>query len=64
MQLKYTCITKQGKWEFFADNDIDAMRKALWFCWRDGEDFVSIQLPNNATLRICMIDKHNSIQTL
>ena len=40
MQRKYTCTTKQGRWDFFADNDIDAVRLALFYCWRDGEDFV------------------------
>lgn len=64
MQRKYTCNTKQGRWDFFADNDIDAVRLALFYCWRDGEDFVSIKSPNNHTLRICLIDNHNSIQTL
>ncbi len=63
MQRKYTCTTKQGKWDFFADNDIDAMRLALFYCWRDCEDFIKIEYQNR-TLRICLIDKHNSIHTL
>lgn len=61
---EYICYTKQSHWTFYADNDIDAMRLALFYCWRDGEDFVSIKSPNNHTLRICLIDNHNSIQTL
>ncbi len=60
---EYYCTTKQGKWKFFADDDIDAMRLALYYCWRDGEDFIKIEC-HYRTLRICMIDKNNSIQTI
>ena len=64
---EYICITKQGKWKFYADNDTDAMRLALFYSWRDGEDFIKVQSNFGGqpyTLRICMIDKTNSIQTL
>lgn len=61
---EYTCNTKQGKWKFYADNDIDAMRVALFYCWRDGEDFISVEAANRSTLRICRIDYRNSIQAL
>lgn len=64
---EYICTTKQGKWKFYADNDIDAMRLALFYSWRDGEDFIKVQSNFGGqpyTLRICMIDKTNSIQTL
>ena len=50
-----------------ADNDIDAMRLALFYCWRDGEDFDRVELgkySNSYTLRICQIDDRNSIQPL
>lgn len=60
---EYYCITKQGKWKFFADEDIDAVRVALFYCWRDGEDFIKVER-NGMTLRICSIDRNNSIQTL
>lgn len=35
---EYICYTKQGHWTFYADNDIEAMRLALFYCWRDNED--------------------------
>lgn len=60
---EYYCTTKQGKWKFFADTDIDSVRLALFYCWRDGEDFIKVERQNR-TLRICQIDKNNSIQTL
>ena len=44
MQREYTCITTTGKWNSYADNDIDAMRLALFYCWRDGEDFDRVEL--------------------
>lgn len=64
---EYICTTKQGKWKFYADNDTDAMRLTLFYSWRDGEDFIKVQSNFGGqpyTLRICMIDKTNSIQTL
>ncbi len=64
---EYICTTKQGKWKLYADNDTDAMRMALFYSWRDGEDFIKVQSNFGGqpyTLRICMIDKTNSIQTL
>lgn len=59
----YTCITKQGKWLFSADNDTDAMRLALYYCWRDNEDFVKIQTANYA-IGICIIDMNYLVQTV
>ena len=32
MQREYTCITKQGKWNFYADNDFEAIRLSLFYC--------------------------------
>ncbi len=40
---EYTCCTRQGKWNFQACNDNDAMRLALFYCWRDDEDFDRIE---------------------
>ncbi len=45
-----------------ADDDMDAMRKALWFCWRDGEDFIRIKYCKgceNYTLSILHIDNRD-----
>lgn len=64
---EYICTTKQGKWKFYADNDTDAMRLALFYSWCDGEDFIKVESKSGCqqyTLRICVIDKTNSIQTL
>ena len=58
----YICFTKQGKWNFQADNDTDALRKALWFCWRDGEDFIKVEFRKgyeNYTLSILHIDNNS-----
>lgn len=65
--FEYKCFTRQGSWRFYADSDTDALRLALFYCWRDGEDFIKVQ--NNFggqsyTLRLCKIDKTNSITTL
>ena len=59
---EYICITKQGKWKFFADSDIDAMRLALFYCWRDGEDFINVRFSKGCedyTLRIFHTDNRN-----
>ena len=43
------------------------MRLDLFYCWRDNEDFdrvASGNYGNKHTLRICLIDKQNYIQTL
>ena len=40
---EYICFTNKGKFKFLADDDFDAMRRALWFCWRDGLDFERIE---------------------
>lgn len=67
MNNEYICHTKQGSWKFYADSDIDAMRLALFFCWRDGEDFIKIEyggFAKHRTMRICLIDDNNNIQTL
>ena len=66
--FEYICYTNKGHWKFYADSDPkDALRVALYYCWRDGEDFQKVVSNFGGqpyTLRLCMIDKTNSIQTL
>ena len=64
---EYVCYTKQGNWRYCADSDLDAVRLALYYSWRDNEDFIKVEsatLGKPYTLRLCKIDKTNSIQTL
>ena len=64
---EYICYTKQGNWRYYADSDLDAVRLALYYSWRDNEDFIKVEsatLGKPYTLRLCKIDKTNSIQTL
>ncbi len=64
---EYVCYTKQGNWRYYADSDLDAVRLALYYSWRDNEDFIKVEsatLGKPYTLRLCKIDKTNSIQTL
>jgi hypothetical protein len=56
---EYKVYTKSCYWLIYADDDVDAVRKALWFCWRDNEEFVKIVRENYSnpyTLRIAVID--------
>ncbi|MBQ2980094.1 MAG: hypothetical protein IJE18_08315 [Bacteroidaceae bacterium] len=56
---EYKVYTKSCYWIIYADDDVEAMRKALWFCWRDEEEFVKIVRENYHspyTLRIAVID--------
>ena len=64
---EYVCYTKQGNCRYYADSDLDAVRLALYYSWRDNEDFIKVEsatLGKPYTLRLCKIDKTNSIQTL
>lgn len=64
---EYVCYTKQGNWRYYADSDLDAVRLALYYSWRDNEDFIKVEsatLGKPYTLRLCKIDKTNSIQTI
>lgn len=64
---EYTGYTKQGHWTFFAEDDISAMRLALYYAWRDGEDIIKVEgreYGQTYTLRLCKIDKVNNIQTI
>lgn len=45
---EYICYTKQGKWKFNADSDLDGLRLALSYCWRDGEDFIKVEFQKGA----------------
>ena len=56
---EYKVYTQTGWWRIDASDDVEAMRKALWFCWRDNEEFVKIvrdNLSSPYTLRIAVID--------
>ena len=62
---EYICHTNRGNWKFYAEDDIDAMRVALYYCWRDGTDFIKVEsgiFSKRKTLRICCIDDKNLIQ--
>lgn len=63
---EYKCYTNKGYWKFYADDSKDAMRMALFLCWRDGEEFDHIEggtFGHTYTLRICKIE-NNDLQTL
>ena len=65
--MEYVCHTRQGHWRFEASTPQDAMRCALYYCWRDGEDFVKVvgtEGGRQYTLRLCRIDSTNAIQTI
>ncbi len=67
METKYTVYTTTASWHIYAYSDQDAMRRALWFCWRDGEEFVKIErydCGKTITLRICRIDGNNNITSI
>ena len=38
----YTVFTDCGSWTIQADDIVDAMRKALWYSWRDNENFIKL----------------------
>lgn len=55
----YKVFTDKGKWTIEANDDFDAMRKALYFCWRDGENFSHMEsVKFHYTLHISII--HNN----
>ena len=65
---EYICHTNRGKWKFYAEDDIDAMRVALYYCYLDREELFKIEsgifTSKHKTLRICLIDDKNTIFTL
>ena len=63
MEKNYTAYTDEGHWDFYAADHMDAMRKALWFCHRDGEMLRYVVTPDIEVLRICVIS-HKDIRTL
>lgn len=69
MQREYTCYTNRGHWTFYAqDSYKDALRVALFYCWRDDEEFIRVEYNNggeHCTLRVAVIDhKTNESFTL
>lgn len=65
MEQKYHCYTNQGSWLFYAADDIDAMRKALYICWRDGEEFQYITDDHSPRRTICLCEiEGNSVRTI
>ena len=62
---EYKCFTSEGCWTFTASNDIDAMRQALYYCWRDGEGFHYVErVGKGYTLSITFMDKNHSLKTI
>lgn len=58
---EYKCFTTEGSWKFFADSDLDAVRLALFYCWRDGEGFHYIErIGKGYTLSITLIEHNHS----
>ena len=48
--------------KLIASTDIDAMRTALYYCWRDAEDFIRLEFrkgAENYTLSIFHIDNNS-----
>ncbi len=62
---EYRCYTTLGSWTFNADDDHEAMRKALWFCWRDNEGFHYVERVSlGYKLSIARFDNNHSIETI
>ena len=58
-EVEYKCYTNKGSWKITAIDDHEAFRKALWFCWRDGEDFDKLECKSfgeHYILRISVLD--------
>lgn len=58
MLTEFKVYTNKGSWAIEADTtDVrDALRKALWFCWRDGEEFDHMESSTgNTSYRIAVI---------
>lgn len=65
-EIDYICFTDNGHWHFYAENDVEAFRKSLWFCWRDGENFDHIESQDypKRILRLATISANGRIETL
>ena len=58
-EVEYKCYTNKGSWKLLAHNDHEAMRKALYFCWRDDENFDRLEYNRcgeHYILRIAVVD--------
>ena len=56
---KYKVFTDKGSWTIEANDDFDAMRKALYFCWRDSENFRRMEsVKFHYTLQISIIENN------
>ena len=61
-EVEYKCYTNKGSFKFYASDDHEAMRKALYLSWRDGEDFKHIEYNRcgeHYILRIAVLDLNN-----
>lgn len=59
--LKFKVFTDKGHWMIEADTVTDAFRKALWFAWRDGEEFLYMEsdsIARGLTYHLCAEDKY------
>lgn len=57
----YKVFTEKGTWTIDATDDLDALRIALWLCWRDGERFKTMQYIGGArryTVAVAVIDNN------
>lgn len=54
----YKCHTKNNWWTFEANDDLDAVRLALYYCWRDGETFKSVETWSGNSILLCIIDNN------
>ena len=60
-EVEYKCYTNKGSWKFTTTDESarEAMRLALYYCWRDGEVFDRIEYNRRGehyVLRINYID--------
>ena len=59
--FKFKVFTDKGSWLIEAESVNDAFRKALWFCWRDGEDFHHMEsdsIVRGLKYHLCAEDKY------
>lgn len=59
--FKFKVFTDKGSWLIEAESVNDAFRKALWFCWRDGETFHHMEsdsLVRGLKYHLCAEDKY------
>lgn len=58
--LKFKVFTDKGSWLIEAASVEDGFRKALWFCWRDGEEFHHMEsdsVAHGMKYHLCAEDK-------